>query len=695
MSRSIRFERKVALLPILAAVALALSLWVTVAAGMRSRQQLALLRSGYTEALETSRDLEGLLENYQRALQDAVVAREPSGLDMADSLEHALQTAIAHAARNPVGSISEFTDLSDRFGAYHGLARSASAALIAGTPTDSLIARLTAVRSSYGQLREDLAARTERDRMRIADAYAKIDALSRRATLAIVAVLIISVAVLSWLARSIERQVRASLAIIASAASHIANGDLRRGLDFGSRVELAPIARPFRAICEYVESIAAAADRLARGDLGVTITPRSDSDIIALNLQQAIVDRIEMEEELRHSEEHQQAQKMEAIGRLAGGIAHDFNNLLTAINGHATLLSERLGSDHDGQEELAEVRRSAERAASLTRQLLAYSSKQVLHPRLVDLNVAVQDVSRMLRRMIREDVELQHVLGENVGPVRIDPTQLEQVILNLVLNARDAMPNGGRITLRTCTTHIRPTVEGRQQLLAPGPYVVLRVEDTGVGMDEATRERIFEPFFTTRRGNGGTGLGLATVYGIVRQSAGDVHVESEPGRGTSFEILLPCIPGGKADEVGSASTAPHSEDRGTETALVVEDEDAVRRMVVKVLKQRGYTVLEATNGTDALALTAARKERIDVLLTDVVMPRMGGRELAEAMLEQRPELRVIYMSGYSEDAVLHRDVFSPGILFIEKPFTPQALADKMRQVLDAPAARPQVCAKAS
>jgi signal transduction histidine kinase/CheY-like chemotaxis protein len=679
------FERKIAMLPVFAAVGLAVTLWVTVAVGARNQDHLALLRDGYGEALETSRDLESLLESYRRTIQDAVAAEDRAALFAADSLAHALVARLSAARANPVADTARLSALQHRFEIYHVSARDVATDLIEGTPVDSVISELVAVGAQFRGLHDDLVAGTERERSRIDEAHDRVEGLGRSATVAIIVVLLIVVTALTVLARLIEQEVRASLSAIARAASHIANGDLRRGFDFGAQVELDQVAKPFRAICDYIEGIAAAADRLAKGDLSVTITPRSDRDLVAVSLRQAIVDRIFMEEALRHGEEHRQAVKMEAIGRLAGGIAHDFNNLLTAIQGHATLLAESLGPEHDGQEELAEVRRSADRAASLTRQLLAYSSKQVLHPKLVDLNVVIRDVSRMLRRMIREDIELRQELGEGLGAVRIDPTQMEQVILNLVLNARDAMPHGGTITLRSANTTL-DAVAGRKAKVLPGEYVVLRVEDTGVGMDEQTCERIFEPFFTTKQSTGGTGLGLATVYGIVRQSGGDVQVESEPGRGTAFVIHLPRDPEALLDHADPATAVePRASCRGSEVALVVEDEPAVRRMVVKVLEQRGYTVLEAGNGIEALDVADAHDGQIDVLLTDVVMPQMGGRELADSLVARRPELRVVYMSGYSEDTVLQREVFMPGARFLEKPFTPSALADKVREVLDATA----------
>jgi CheY-like chemotaxis protein len=377
---------------------------------------------------------------------------------------------------------------------------------------------------------------------------------------------------------------------------------------------------------------------------------------------------------------------MEAIGRLAGGIAHDFNNLLTAIIGHTAMLDEMLGPTHPGHESLVEVRRASDRAASLTRQLLAYGRKQVMHPKLVELDTIVGEVIAMLRPMVREDIAIEQVRADDLGRVRIDPTQIEQVILNLVLNGRDAIKDGGgTVTISTRNADVTPEMAATTNDRVPaGRWVMLEVMDTGAGMDRETQERIFEPFFTTKGLAGGSGLGLATVQGIIRQSGGHVEVRSAPGSGTTFSIYLPREGATGSTSPGSAGQAG-ADGRGSgggEVVLVTEDESAVRAMIVRGLVQAGYRVIEAGNGAEALELAEAHHGRIDVLLTDIVMPRMGGRELVARLAPMRPDMKVLFMSGYSEDAVAQPELFDPKHGFIEKPFTPPLLARTIREVLD-------------
>jgi PAS domain S-box-containing protein len=387
-----------------------------------------------------------------------------------------------------------------------------------------------------------------------------------------------------------------------------------------------------------------------------------------------VSERKRLEEQLR------QAQKMEAIGRLAGGIAHDFNNLLTVINGYSEVLLDRLGPDDPSAELIGEVRNAGERAASLTRQLLAFSRNQVLAPRLLDLNALVAGMEKMLARLIGADVEMTFVPGPAPGMVRADPGQLEQVLLNLVVNARDAMPRGGQLTVETGNVALDEAGARRRPGLRPGPYVLLAVSDTGHGMDEATRALIFEPFFTTKGPGQGTGLGLAMVYAAVQQSDGHIDVYSEPGHGSTFKIYLPRA-------AGEAPDAQAAEELkilgGTETILLVEDEDGVRTLAAVVLRASGYTVLEAKNGLEAVELCLTHAGPIDLLLTDVVMPRMSGRQLADALAEPRPGLRAVFMSGYTDDAVVRHGILGEGISFLNKPFTPAALARKVREALDA------------
>jgi PAS domain S-box-containing protein len=394
-----------------------------------------------------------------------------------------------------------------------------------------------------------------------------------------------------------------------------------------------------------------------------------------------ISDRIRTEERLRDSEERlRQSQKMEAIGRLAGGIAHDFNNLLTVITGYTSFLLAQHESDDADYEMLTECHRAGERASALTRQLLAFSRRQLLVPAVLDLNGVVAGMERMLGSLIPEHITRRTILSHEPCIVKADRGQLEQVILNLAVNARDAMPHGGQLTVES--SHVTRDEEARldNPEIPPGQYVVLAVSDTGCGMDRTVRESIFEPFFTTKGPQAGTGLGLATVYGIVTQSGGHIAVESEVGRGSTFRIYLPRVeqvPNAVAG-VGEAPAIP----QGKEVVLLVEDEGGVRAVARQMLQQQGYTVLEASNGANALRVSAEYPSRIDLLVTDVVMPEMNGRVLVERLAVTRPELRVLYVSGYTDDAILREGVIEADVTFLQKPFTVDALARKVRQVLD-------------
>ncbi|HEX7117537.1 MAG TPA: PAS domain S-box protein [Longimicrobiales bacterium] len=434
-----------------------------------------------------------------------------------------------------------------------------------------------------------------------------------------------------------------------------------------------------------------AADRFMRRKDGSSF--QFDVNAVALEsgLIMAVVrdisERARAEEERRRLEEQlRQAQKMEAVGRLAGGIAHDFNNLLTAIQGHAEVLLDGTDPEDAVRQGLDQIRRAAERAAILTHQLLAFSRRQVLQPRIIDLNRAVRDVESMLVRVIGEDIELVTGLDPGIGPVRADPGQIEQVIMNLVMNARDAMPTGGRITIETMNaTLTADDVQHHDYAVQPGDYVLLTVTDTGEGMSEDVQAHIFEPFFTTKELGKGTGLGLSTVYGIVKQSGGYIWVRSEVGAGTCFRVYLPRAGACEALDAAVDDGRDEPSDAlpsGTETVLLVEDEEAVRSLVRKILEQRGYCVLEARSGSEALALSAKHPGPIDLLLTDVVMPEMSGRELAERLLPDRPGTRVLFISGYTEDAVVRHGIQNTRISFLEKPFSPGALARKVREVLD-------------
>jgi PAS domain S-box-containing protein len=375
-----------------------------------------------------------------------------------------------------------------------------------------------------------------------------------------------------------------------------------------------------------------------------------------------------------------QAQKMEAIGRLAGGIAHDFNNLLTIIKGYSQLSLMELKESDPLKRNIEEIRKAADRASDLTRQLLAFSRRQILEMRVLDLNSIVRDVDEMLLRIIGEDIELVTLLAGDLGRVKTDRGEIEQVIMNLAVNARDAMPDGGKLTIETANAELDEAFARAHVAVTPGRYVMFSVSDTGVGMTPEIKERVFEPFFTTKEKGKGTGLGLSTVYGIVKQSGGNIWVYSEPGKGSTFKIYLPRVdePLEEVVERVVAGEFP----RGTETILVVEDEDEVREVAVRILSGQGYKVLEASQGLDAFLICTEHDGPIHLLLTDVVMPKMSGRELAETLMSIRPGIKVLYMSGYTDNAIVHHGVLETGVDFIQKPFAVDALARKVRDVLD-------------
>ncbi len=388
-------------------------------------------------------------------------------------------------------------------------------------------------------------------------------------------------------------------------------------------------------------------------------------------------------EALRRSEEQfLQSQKLEAVGRLAGGVAHDFNNLLTAIGGYSELSLRRLSSDDPLTSYLKEIKRASERAASLTRQLLAFSRKQIMQPKVLDLNSVITDLQGMLSRIIGEDIKQILTLSSNLGSVKADPGQLEQVIMNLAVNAKDAMPLGGKLIIETANRYLDEAYSEQHIAVAPGPFVMLAISDTGIGMDEATQKQIFEPFFTTKPVGKGTGLGLSMVYGIVKQSAGSIWVYSEVGKGTTFKLYFPMVD--ESIEKYETTHASGEIPRGTETILLVEDAESVRNLARDTLNIGGYEVLDAESGAAAMLICEQHREPIHLLLTDVVMPEMSGPELAQCLLVQHPEMRVLYMSGYVQDAIVHHGVLDEGINFIEKPFSPEALSLKVLEVLRQP-----------
>jgi two-component system, cell cycle sensor histidine kinase and response regulator CckA len=399
------------------------------------------------------------------------------------------------------------------------------------------------------------------------------------------------------------------------------------------------------------------------------------------SLVQDVTERVALEEKLR------QSQRMEAIGRVAGGVAHDFNNLLTVIMGYSQILTDKLPEASPLADATAQIRSSANRAAAITRQLLAFSRKQVLLPRVIDLNSIMLSLDTMLRRLIGEDIDVLTVPGRDLGTVKADPGQIEQVIMNLALNARDAMPNGGKLTLETENTELDDHYAREHPSLQPGRYVMLAVSDTGIGMSPETQAHIFEPFFTTKEVGKGTGLGLATVYGIVKQSAGYIWVYSELNRGTTFKIYLPRVDE-PAEGVG-AEKQPSNVQRGTETILLVEDDTQLRQLASAVLGHCGYRVLAGANSDEGLALCRENQRDIQLLVTDVVMPGMNGRQLAEAVTKISPRVKVLYMSGYTSNAIVHYGVLDPGLWFLPKPFSLSALLAKVREILDASPDAPQ------
>jgi signal transduction histidine kinase len=378
-----------------------------------------------------------------------------------------------------------------------------------------------------------------------------------------------------------------------------------------------------------------------------------------------------------------QAQRMEAVGRLAGGIAHDFNNLLTVIRGYSALMLRHLSPESPLERYVEEIQKASERAAQLTQQLLAFSRRQMLAPRVVNLNEIIRGLSTMLRPLLGETITLVTVLDPALGAVKVDPSQIEQVLLNLAVNARDAMPEGGTLTIETTNVQVDEAMASQHGTLQPGSYVLLAVSDTGHGMDAHVKAHLFEPFFTTKGPGKGTGLGLATVYGIVTQSGGTIWVYSEPGQGTTFKIYFPRVVDLLAEPLHAESKPPELT-QGTETILVVEDEGAVLELARESLTQAGYRVLLAQGAPEALAQSAQYPGPIHLLLTDVVLPTMNGQALAEQLLRARPGLKVLYMSGYSDNAIVHQGLLDEGVPFISKPFTPEALTQKVRQVLNAP-----------
>jgi signal transduction histidine kinase len=484
----------------------------------------------------------------------------------------------------------------------------------------------------------------------------------------------------------LSRNITGPLSELTAGATAVSRGDHSRSVNLNQKDELGQLATAFNSMVDKLRESQRELERKVQDRTAQLEAANHQLELLSESHAEkrsvAERERADAIEALRNTEKQLvQSQKLEAVGRLAGGISHDFNNLLTVILGYTDISKRNLKEGDPLLRNLEEIGKASERAASLTRQLLAFSRKQVMQPKVFDVNTVVNDLKKMLRRMIGEDVELRVSTQTDLGNIKADPVQLEQVIMNLVVNARDAMPRGGKLSIETSNVYLDESYARDHVGVEPGEYVMLAISDTGCGMDEETRQRIFEPFFTTKESGKGTGLGLSMVYGIVKQSGGNIWVYSEEGRGTTFKIYFPRVTAQAEDYKRSNGVieAP----KGSETILLVEDAALVRTLARQVLETAGYRVLEAASAEAALKLCETiNGTRIDLLLTDVVMPGMSGNEMSRILLKKQPSMPVLYMSGYTDEAIVQHGVLEAGINFLQKPFSPGALAVKVREVLD-------------
>lgn len=486
----------------------------------------------------------------------------------------------------------------------------------------------------------------------------------------------------------LSRNITKPLHELTETATEISRGNDTRKVKVRQRDELGQLANAFNAMVVKVRDSQQELERkvqertLLLEEANRRLESLSQSNVLKRTVAEK--EKTDALEALRSTERQLiQSQKLEAVGRLAGGISHDFNNLLTVILGHSDLTLRQMSGDHPLRRNLEQIVQASERAASLTKQLLAFSRKQVMQPKVFDVNAVVTDLEKMLRRMIGEDIELRVTLDPELGNIKADPVQLEQVLMNLVVNARDAMPKGGKLSIETTNVYLDESYTEDHMSVSPGHYVMLAISDTGCGMNAEVRQHIFEPFFTTKEMGKGTGLGLSMVYGIVKQSGGNIWVYSEENQGTTFKIYFPRVT--QEAEQYKRAPATHDVPRGSETILLVEDAEWVRILARQILEGSGYKVLEANGPEAAIRLIDSNHNgsKIDLLLTDVVMPGMSGNEMSKHLLGTHPDLPVLFMSGYTDDAIVQHGVLEPGINFIQKPFSPDALALKVREVLDA------------